>query len=796
MDSKKLKVYESRKKAEEVLKNHLNSEIHDMSNDELLHELRTHQVELKLQNEELRESQVKLQDFQRKYWELFNFSPIGYLTIDEQFIIKEINLSGASLLKNQRKNLIGNTFLIFLTPQSRLKFIKYINNINDNGENGGCDLQITVIENNFIDIHIETSYPADNGTFNLSIIDISQTKQAEALKETLDSNIQINRTLKALRHNSFAMMHATNEISYLEEVCKIVVDDCGYSMVWIGLVEDEGKKVLPIVYAGFEEDYLKTLNITWDETENGQGPTGTAIRTGNVCICENMLTDPKFNPWREEAIKRGYASSIVLPLKRHEKTFGTLNIYSIETNPFSAEEKESLTELAEDISYGITSTRLRTENEKSDFERKTSVEFLHLINQSSDLKDLIHSALTFFKNQTGCEAVGIRLKEGDDYPYYEARGFPEEFLLLEDYLCEYDKDHKPICDSEGNPIVECMCGNIICGRFDPSMPFFTSNGSFWTNSTTKLLANTTEDDRQSRTRNRCNGMGYESVALIPLRSGDTNLGLLQINDKRKNKFSKELISIWERLAGYLSVALAKFKAEEKINEYLKELERSNKELEQFAYITSHDLREPLRMITSFLQLLERRYKDQLDDDANEFIEFAVDGAKRLDNMTYDLLEYSRISSQKREIKTIDFEDVLEEALINLKVPIDENNAVVTHDPLPAIKGDAELKVQLFQNIIGNSIKYRSPQETPKIHISASKEHDQYLFSIKDNGIGMSSEHLEHIFTIFKRLHTHDEYEGTGIGLAIAQKIVHQQGGEIWAESEPGKGTTFYFTIPI
>jgi PAS domain S-box-containing protein len=233
----------------------------------------------------------------------------------------------------------------------------------------------------------------------------------------------------------------------------------------------------------------------------------------------------------------------------------------------------------------------------------------------------------------------------------------------------------------------------------------------------------------------------------------------------------------------------------KLNENIKKLAQSNNELEQFAYITSHDLCEPLRMITSFLQLLERRYKDQLDQDANEFIRFAVDGAKRLDAMTNDLLQYSRITSEKREVTSVNLEHVLEHVLTNLKMQIEENNAVITHDPLPILYGDEKLKVQLFQNIISNAIKYRS-QETPKIHISATKMKNQYLFSVKDNGIGMSPKYLEQIFTIFKRLHTHEEYEGTGIGLAIAQKIVHQQGGQIWVESEPGKGSTFYFTIPI
>ena len=237
------------------------------------------------------------------------------------------------------------------------------------------------------------------------------------------------------------------------------------------------------------------------------------------------------------------------------------------------------------------------------------------------------------------------------------------------------------------------------------------------------------------------------------------------------------------------------KIELKLNENIKKLAQSNKELEQFAYITSHDLREPLRMITSFLQLLEKRYKDQLDQDANEFIGFAVNGAKRLDTMTKDLLKYSKINYNKGEIKPVNFEHVLEHALTNIKVQIEENNAIITHDPLPIINANEELKIQLFQNIIGNAIKYRS-QKTPKIHISAIKEKTQYIFSIKDNGIGMSSKHMEKIFTIFQRLHTHDEYEGTGIGLAIAQKIVHQQDGRIWAESEPGKGSIFYFTIPI
>jgi signal transduction histidine kinase/methyl-accepting chemotaxis protein/ActR/RegA family two-component response regulator len=202
------------------------------------------------------------------------------------------------------------------------------------------------------------------------------------------------------------------------------------------------------------------------------------------------------------------------------------------------------------------------ERKRADEERQASVEFLGLVNESRNSTDLIRRATLFFHKKSGCEAVGIRLKEGDDYPYFEAHGFPEEFVSLENHLCDYNESGEVVRDSAGDPVIECMCGNIIRGRYDPSKPFFTNSGSFWSNCTTELLASTTEAERQTRTRNRCNGEGYESVALIPLSMGEERLGLLQLNDRRNGRFSPATIALWERLAGYLSVALTKFKAEE------------------------------------------------------------------------------------------------------------------------------------------------------------------------------------------------------------------------------------------
>jgi PAS domain S-box-containing protein len=234
--------------------------------------------------------------------------------------------------------------------------------------------------------------------------------------------------------------------------------------------------------------------------------------------------------------------------------------------------------------------------------------------------------------------------------------------------------------------------------------------------------------------------------------------------------------------------------EEKVRKRTEELVKSNSELANFAYISSHDIREPLRMISSFLQLLERRYEDQLDEDANEFIRYAVDGAKHLNDMIIDLLKYSKLTKKESVFKWVKLENVLENALINLNTYTEENNAIISYDPLPTVNGDDKLLTMLFQNIIENGIKYNGTKQ-PKIHISATMEDNQYVIGVKDNGIGIKPEHLERIFTIFKRLHGPYEYSGTGIGLAIAQKIINIHHGKIWVDSKLGKGTTFYFSIP-
>ncbi len=226
-----------------------------------------------------------------------------------------------------------------------------------------------------------------------------------------------------------------------------------------------------------------------------------------------------------------------------------------------------------------------------------------------------------------------------------------------------------------------------------------------------------------------------------------------------------------------------------------ELARSNAELEQFAYVASHDLQEPLRMISGFTQLLERRYKGKLDRSADEFIAYIVDGATRMQRMIEDLLAYSRVGTRGKPFEPTNIEAAFDQAVANLKVIIEENNAFVTHDPLPAIMADPTQIIQLFQNLISNGIKFRR-EEPPHVHVSARRKENEWVFSVKDNGIGIAPEFFGRLFQLFQRQYTKSEYPGTGIGLAICKRIVERHGGRIWAESEAGRGSTFYFTIPV
>jgi PAS domain S-box-containing protein len=277
---------------------------------------------------------------------------------------------------------------------------------------------------------------------------------------------------------------------------------------------------------------------------------------------------------------------------------------------------------------------------------------------------------------------------------------------------------------------------------------------------------------------------------------------IELNGRRKNgsEFPIEImLSPLESAEGILVTAAIRDITRRKEDEAhllqkVEELNRSNEELGQFAYIASHDLQEPLRMVASYTQLLSRRYKGKLDSDADEFISFAVDGASRMQRLIQDLLTYSRVGTKGMELLDISSEAALQQALINLRGAIEESGALVTHDPLPTVPADEMQLIQLFQNLVGNAIKYQNPG-IPRVHISAARNGGKkWIFSVKDNGLGIDPQYFEKIFGVFQRLHKREEFAGTGIGLAICKKIVEGHGGSISVESQLGRGSTFRFAL--
>ena len=355
------------------------------------------------------------------------------------------------------------------------------------------------------------------------------------------------------------------------------------------------------------------------------------------------------------------------------------------------------------------------------------------------------------------------------------------------------------------PIIinENHLGNLFIGQFlsqEPDLDFFRNQAKqygFDENKYMNALSKVqilSEDDVKSKID------FLLELAMLVGDLGEAKLKTEVFAEGLEQKIKERVKDLKEAQIASLNImqdAVEARKESEELNEQLstamQNLTRSNQELEQFAYVASHDLQEPLRMVSSYTQLLERRYKDKLDQDAKDFIHYAVDGASRMQVLINDLLQYSRISTRGKEFEKTDMNVILGETIVNLKGTIVDSLAVVTNDELPILTVDTSQISRLLQNLISNAIKYRS-DEIPHIHIASFDETEYFKFCVSDNGIGIAPEYFNRIFEIFERLHAKDKYGGTGIGLAICKRIIQRHKGEIWVESEEGKGSKFYFTI--
>ena len=288
--------------------------------------------------------------------------------------------------------------------------------------------------------------------------------------------------------------------------------------------------------------------------------------------------------------------------------------------------------------------------------------------------------------------------------------------------------------------------------------------------------------------------GVKSGVFLPVKSSEGIIGVLDIISLEADHFTPERVNALTAIGGGLGMLLENARLYDLLEHHADELARSNADLQQFAYVASHDLQEPLRMVTTYMQILEEEYKGQLSADADRYIKYAVDGATRMGDLIDGLLGLSRVNTQKVQPVPTDCNELVGQVIADLGQVIEESGAVVTSGDLPVVSGDSTQLGQLFQNLISNGIKFRGDAPA-RVHVEAQERGGEWVFSVRDNGIGIAPRHRERIFQMFQRLHTRAEYPGTGIGLAICYKIVQSHGGRIWVESSVGEGSTFYFTIP-
>ena len=453
-----------------------------------------------------------------------------------------------------------------------------------------------------------------------------------------------------------------------------------------------------------------------------------------------------------------------------------------------------------------------TEHKRFEAERDAMIECLRFINESSETRGLIHSAISFFQKLSDCEAVGVRLKKDDDYPYYETLGFSDAFLTAGNGLCSHDTSRERNHNEAGNPMYACLCGDVLSTSIDKTRTFLTVRGSFWCNSATELLTVIPESDLPNLSCRCCISEGYESMALIPFIVGVKRLGLLQLNDRKKNRFTEQAITLWERFANHLAVALAKFQADEalaalnaeldlKVRQRTFELQKMQQlylHSEKLAAIgklsasIAHEFNNPLQGILSILGGVKKRAIMEAED--AELVDIAIGEGKRISYLIRSLQDFNRPTSGI--IATVDVHQSLDSIMLLHKNDFTQKRITMKTDyapDLPTIGAVSDQIKQVFLNLLTNAAD-ACQNRGGIITVSTRQEDDKVAIAIKDNGVGIRSEDIDNIYRPFYT--TKPEVKGIGLGLSISYGIVKKHKGEIRIESTPGKGSTFTVVLPI
>lgn len=580
---------------------------------------------------------------------------------------------------------------------------------------------------------------------------------------------RVNRTLRMVNAFGRILIRERDENQLLGEICRIIIEIGGYHLAWVGFAQhDENKTILPVAHCGYEDGYLDTLKITWADVERGHGPTGTAVRTGTPIICRNILSDPAFTPWRDDAIRRGYRSSIAIPLKTNDDIMGALNIYTKETNAFDHEEIELLQKLGDELVYGITALRIRAEKERAEDALRKNQALLNDTQRITKVGGWEFDPVTLKGTWTDETA---RIHDMD----------PQDEITTEVGMSFYRGEHRKTIERAVKEAVEY-------GKpYDLELEMVTAKGNHkWVRTIGRPIK---EGDKVVSVRGSFQDITEKKLEQVELAIHRKYLE--EMVDNRTRDLTEKTARLEETQKALTFLLEDVNESREEIELINRELEAVNRELKDFAYIVSHDLKAPLRAVSQLAFWISQDYADSFDHEGKAQLNLLINRVKRMDALINGILDYSRLSRSRAKKESIDLNDMLADCVESLAPP--EHIRIIVASDLPAVNSDPTRMTQVFQNLIGNAIKFMDkPQGV--VQVECSDTGDEWEFRITDNGPGIEEKYFDRIFQIFQTLTPRDEQESTGIGLTLVKKIVEQLGGKIWLESKTGHGSTFFFTL--
>ena len=708
---------ELRKRAEEQLKSKKTPPrvMSDEDTRRLVHELQVHQIELEMQNDELRKSQAELEESRAGYSDLYDFAPVGYFTFDKHGLIREANLTAATELGIERSLFMNKPFRAYIVMEDREIFDSHLQKVYKSDARQTCEIRLKRKDGSEFYAQLESIAVLNSKGTNVcrtSYIDISSRKQTErAVLDALAVSVQRHAEISALLEGTQAVLKYHDFESTAQSIFKSCKELIGATSGYIALLsKDETENEIVFLDSGglsCRVDQQLPMPIRGFRAE---------VHLNKKTAYHNDFLNSewmKFLPKGHTKLK----NVLFAPMMVKDKVVGLLGLGN-KPKGFSENDTRLATFFAGLAAIALTQKKAEQDLRKSESRYRSYIDVTEQLGWTTNKDGGVVEDLPSWRKFTGQSEK-------------EIKGWGWSKAIHPDDLDHTTREWKNAVAIKNSYEVEYRVR-----RYDGIYRSFLARG-------------------------------------VPVFEKDGTI----------REWVGTCIDITERK-----------NAEETLKQLTDELKRSNEDLKQFASAASHDLQEPLRGIESFIRLLEKRYKGKLDEKADEYLDYVVHDVKRMQMLIKDLLEYSQVSVKGKVFHPVNCSVVLEGALSNLRSAIEESGAEVTYDLLPTVMGDEAQLSRLFQNLIGNAIKFRGKKPL-KIHITAHREGDEWIFSVRDTGIGIDPEQAERIFVIFHRLHSTQEHPGTGVGLAICKKIVERHGGKIWVESEPEKGSTFYFTIP-